>query len=103
MTIIKTTCNNMFTFRVHLLGVPRWDFLEALREHPGVAYAIAGLGGHDDYDISLGVHTEEIGLGLLATVIEEAKIEAEKKWAKRGRAIKRRIAQQKLNREKETK
>lgn len=92
MEIIKATCYNMWTFRVRVPGVPHWDFLEALRENGSVAYAIAGMGGPDDYDISLGVHTEAIGLELLATVIDEATRLADRKSTNRMKVIHRRHA-----------
>ena len=79
MNVSKTTRCNMWTFRVRVSDVPGWDFLEALRENGSVAYASYGLGGPDDYDISLGVHTEATGLELLAIVIDEATKLAEHK------------------------
>ena len=90
MEIIKTTRNNMFTFRVRVSDVPHWDFLEALRENGSVAYASSGLGGPDDYDISLGVHTEATGLELLAVVIDEATALANHKSTIRMKTIQRR-------------
>jgi hypothetical protein len=67
-----------------------WDFLDALRENGSVAYASSGLGGPDDYDISLGVHTEAAGLELLAIVINEATKLADHKFKNRMRTIRRR-------------
>ena len=90
MEIIKTTRNNMFTFRIRIPNVPHWDFLEALRENGSVAYASSGLGGPDDYDISLGVHTEATGLELLAVVIDEATALANHKSTIRMKTIQRR-------------
>lgn len=90
MNVSKTTRYNMWTFRVRVSDVPHWDFLEALRENGSVAYASYGLGGPDDYDISLGVHTEATGLELLAIVIDEATKLAEHKSKNRMRIIQRR-------------
>ena len=90
MEIIKTTRNNMFTFRVRVSDVPHWDFLEALRENGSVAYASSGLGGPDDYYISLGAHTEATGLELLAVVIDEATALANHKSTIRMKTIQRR-------------
>ena len=61
MNVSKTIRYNMWTFRVCVSDVPHRDFLEALRENGSVAYASYGLGGPDDYDISLGAHTEATG------------------------------------------